>query len=341
MSWSILHGDVTEQLRTVQTESVQVCITSPPYWALRDYGVAGQLGLEKTPQEYIEKMVGVFREVQRVLRKDGTLWLNIGDSYASSGGAGWQGKHTCRANRTHTQRQLLAKAGGGIKPKDLVGIPWMLAFALRADGWYLRSEIIWHKPNPMPESVLDRPTKAHEQIFLLTRLNEYFYNAEAIAEPASENTHARLARQDPDGGSTRANGGQRVDRPMKAVSPRFRKFSEEGGMAKAKESFATATAELVSHRNKRTVWTVGTKPFTEAHFATYPEALILPCILAGSARRDIVLDPFCGSGTTGVVALKHGRSFLGIELNPEYIEIAKRRIIGDAPLFNSQTEAAL
>ena len=345
-------------LKSISDESVRTCITSPPYWGLRDYGVAGQMGLEKTPDLFVHRMVELFREVRRCLASDGTLWVNMGDSYCSSGGTGHQGKHGDRNNRTHTQRNLLGNtAQNGLKAKDLVGVPWMLALALRSDGWYLRQDIIWSKPNPMPESVSDRCTKAHEYIFLLSKSPKYYFDQDAIKEPCSENTHARMEREKPENeGSLRANDGLRRDgRPMRpvlaGVGPKARKIPSgwdtgpgdhralKGNYKpKQNESFAAATAGLTTHRNKRSVWTVGSFPFSEAHFATYPPDLIEPCILAGSARGDLVLDPFCGSGTTGMVALRHGRNFLGLELNPEYIEIARSRIIGDASLFNSVGE---
>ena len=276
---TIYQGDALEVLRGLPSESVHCCITSPPYWGLRDYGVEGQIGLKQTLQEYVEALVEVFREVRRVLRLDGTLWLNLGDSYAGSWGS-----------------------ASGLKPKDLVGVPWRVAFALQADGWYLRSDIIWHKPNSMPESVTDRPTKAHEYIFLLAKSRRYYYDAEAIKEPLAR--PEELLRKTPAvfGGRNKHDGY------------RTRKHS-------GNEYVGTYTG-----RNKRSVWTVPTKPFPEAHFAVYPPALITPCILAGCPVGGTVLDPFAGSGTTLLVATQHHRKSIGIELNPEYIEIAKRRL---------------
>jgi DNA modification methylase len=281
---------------------IDCCVTSPPYWGLRDYGVKGQIGLEAKPEEYVMTLLGVFREMKRVLKPEGTFWLNLGDCYATTGGAGWQGKHGARANRTNTQRQLKrCSAVGGLKPKDLVGIPWRVAFALQSDGWYLRSEIIWHKPNAMPESVRDRPTKAHEHFFLLSKSERYFYDNKASQEKAA----GRIA------GNKRPTPRRRTAIEMAA---------EGHGIFKAQQ-------QRFDFRNRRSVWEVSTRPFKGAHFATFPEKLIEPCILAGCPRNGLVLDPFMGSGTTGVVAMKHGRSFLGIELNPKYCEIARQRFI--------------
>jgi site-specific DNA-methyltransferase (adenine-specific) len=306
----ILVGDVLERLRQLPDESVQCVVTSPPYWGLRDYGTEGQIGLEPTPQEYVAKMVDVFREVWRVLRSDGTCWVNLGDSY-TSGGRGGNGSFADERPGWRGMPSEFGKKRGipGLKSKDLVGIPWRVAFALQADGWYLRSDIIWHKPNPMPESVTDRPTKAHEYLFLLSKSERYYYDAEVIKEEVTGGAHSR------------GNG----------VNP---KCAEMGTGIKQNSSFSAAVADLVSSRNKRSVWTIPTQPFPEAHFATYPEKLVEPCILAGSKEGDTVLDPFCGSGTTGVVALGHGRDFIGIELNPEYAAMSKRRIFKDNPLFN-------
>lgn len=305
-------------------DSVHCCVTSPPYWGLRDYGVEGQLGLERTPAEYVDKMVQVFREVRRVLRADGTCWVNIGDSYAGSWGAqGRQGNGAVQG-RSASYKRLIAAAAkkrshtgsipadSGLKPKDLVGIPWMLAFALRADGWYLRSEIIWHKPNPMPESVTDRPTKAHEQIFLLTKSERYSYDADAIREPVAASQVGRV-RADSVGGASHNERGQH----------------SKGGV------YVTSQASMPKdiRRNMRSVWTVPTQPTPEAHFATYPIALIEPCILAGCPVGGTVLDPFYGAGTTGMAALKHGRGFVGIELKPEYVEITRQRLAGKMPLL--------
>ena len=386
----ILVGDAIEQLATRPEKSVHCCVTSPPYWMLRDYGVDGQIGLEATPEEYIAKMVEVFRAVWRVLRDDGTLWLNVGDSYASGGGA--------HGGRTDNQRGVGARvmhdsgAGDkaartpppGLKPKDLVGIPWMLAFALRADGWYLRSEIIWHKSNPMPESCRDRPTKSHEQMFLLTKRPTYYYDQDAIREEHAPNTVKAFA--DGKGTNARAFGkASTQDALGKCMS---------GGMA----SNDNGAGRFLDPRgaNKRTVWTIPTFAYPKAHFATFPPALVEPCILAGTSAKGccpecgapwkrvversgysppivaegvrnvdasrgdktrklsgaeynatasvvttgwtptcdheadpvpaVVLDPFAGSGTVGQVAREHGRDYLLVELNPEYVEQIKERL---------------
>jgi DNA modification methylase len=304
----IYQGNVLKVLKTFPDESIHCCVTSPPYWGLRDYGVEGQLGLESTPEEYVSKMVEVFREVKRVLRKDGTLWLNLGDSYCGTGNKG-EYKDPKYLDGRNGQKVALNNKIKGMKSKDLVGIPWMVAFALRADGWYLRQDIIWHKPNPMPESVKDRCTKAHEYIFLLSKSRKYYYDHEAIKEPAAY-----------DG---------RKDTLLKG-SPKYEKGVVPG---QVEHSMATKGHERWKKnergeyvRNKRSVWTIPPKPFKEAHFATFPEKLIEPCILAGCPEGGIVLDTFMGSGTTAVVALKHNRNYIGIELNPEYIKIAEKRI---------------
>jgi DNA modification methylase len=283
-----------------------------------------QLGLEPTQEEYVSRMVEVFREVRRVLREDGTLWLNLGDSYAGSWGAqsrpnpGEQGASTLSGGSMLSARQIMAhphetltgslKNTPGLKAKDLVGIPWRVAFALQADGWWLRSDIIWAKPNPMPESVTDRPTKAHEYLFLLAKSERYFYDAEAIAEPAID--PVGVGR----GGSLARIGND----PFIAQNAHRGPVPVSDGK-----------------RNRRSVWTIATEPFPEAHFATFPQALVEPCVLAGSKPGDLILDPFSGSGTVGVVALRHGRRFLGLELNADYVAMARRRIAG--PLFAEAT----
>ncbi len=313
-------GDALDRLRDLRDECVQCVVTSPPYWGLRDYLTPGQLGLEKTPEEYIARMVEVFREVRRVLRSDGTLWLNMGDSYYGGKGASNYAFQERRGSSTmNTGAQTICSSLGstrpqdapqdGLKPKDLCGVPWMLAFALRADGWWLRQDIIWSKSNPMPESVTDRCTKAHEYLFLLSKSAQYYFNAAAIAE-------RRVS--DHDAGSFR--GGCYVEGEI-----------DNGTMGKRKTS--GDSKDVDPYRNKRSVWEIATQPFAEAHFATFPEKLVEPCTLAGSKEGDVVLDPFCGSGTTGVVALRYHRDFVGIELNPEYAEMAERRIGGEIPLF--------
>lgn len=321
--FTVHHGDCLDVLRDMPDASVQTCVTSPPYWGLRDYGVAGQLGLEDTPEQYVERLVDVFREVRRVLRDDGTLWLNIGDSYAGSGMTGGTNSKEGSAGRMarmfNGNRREGSRMPDGLKSKDLVGIPWRVAFALQADGWYLRSDIIWAKPNPMPESVTDRPTKAHEYIFLLSKSERYFWDQDAVREasvPSSVEHGRRYGEMDSisvKGNPHRADGGGSVR-------------GKHCGVAPGRES-----------RNIRSVWTITTQPFPDAHFAVYPPKLIEPCILAGSPEGGTVLDPFTGSGTTGLVALRASRRFIGIELNPEYAEMARRRIYGDAPLLNRET----
>lgn len=378
-------GDCRAALRAMPAGSVHTVVTSPPYWGLRDYDVDGQIGLEATPEAFVAVMVEVFEEVRRALRDDGTLWLNLGDTYASSGGKG-AGGNAARIGRVRQQRNLRTKPPGGLKAKDLIGIPWMVAFALRTAGWYLRQEIIWHKPNPVPECVDDRPTRAHEQVFLLAKSRGYFYDKHAIMEPTTGGSH------------TRGRG----------LNP---KTAPAASRIKANDSWQAAVSGIVTERNRRSVWTVQSEAFGGAHFATFPTALVTPCILAGTSeigccpscgapwsrivsdpdfaeapkrgttRRDgdvrltrqgsmdtiagqawadwradnpsqtigweracscahacpvpcIVLDPFNGAGTTGLVATRRGRAYVGIELNPEYAQLARERIIGDAPLFN-------
>jgi DNA modification methylase len=363
-------GDSLDVMKGMADESVDCCITSPPYWGLRDYGCNGQLGLEKSPEEYVANMVQLFREVRRVLKADGVLWLNLGDSYA---GSGVHQEHHANAGISQSAKRGCTNGvpvPPGLKPKDLVGIPWRVAFALQADGWWLRQDIIWHKPNPMPESVRDRCTKSHEYIFMLTKSARYYFDSEAIKEPAADSSKARL-----DQNVSEQKGSERVP------------FKTNGSMK----------AVGGDYRNKRSVWTVTTKPYKEAHFATYPPDLILPCVKAspeylcsecgtpykrvitvigkregevyvGQATKDyssgkaqnpsdtkrrvlesmsritksswqqgcsccnaetkpaVILDPFFGSGTTGLVAIQNGRKYIGIELNPDYCEIAAKRI---------------
>ena len=269
--WDMIHhGDVRTILPTLKTGSVQCVVTSPPYWGLRNYNVKDQIGLERTPEAYVEKMVAVFREVKRVLRDDGTCWLNLGDSF---------------------------------QDKQLVGMPWRVAFALQADGWYLRSDIIWSKPNPMPESVTDRPTKGHEYIFLLSKRPKYYYDADVIREkPESVGYAGMELNSNAPGWSWNPNEKGEKGHPLPG-------------------SWQDGTG-----RNKRTVWTVPTAPFPGAHFATFPPNLIEPSILAGCPRGGVVLDPFMGAGTTAIVALKNARHYIGIELNPEYAQMARDRI---------------
>jgi DNA modification methylase len=411
MTVRILQGDCRDVLKTLPDESVHCVVTSPPYWGLRDYGVSGQLGLESTQQEYVEKMVAVFREVRRVLRDDGTLWLNLGDTYTSTA----QGTMNAPSTKIHSGEASLARANyrpiTGLKPKDLVGIPWRVAFALQADGWYLRQDIIWSKPNPMPESVRDRCTKAHEYLFLFAKSERYYFDAEAIAEAATSSYDPDDAKA-PDGwdtgpgahGTVHREGREKGSSGNKARKPASARGVPVDTGGKSAGAVAGSVPWEGTTRNKRSVWTVTTQPFKEAHFATFPPALIEPCILAGCPaqvcskcgapwQRDVertfvpqqdvaldkgvrgafdqkpmdasntwqgmprgttksntigwqqscacdaaavpgvCLDPFGGAGTTGLVADRHGRDAILIELNPKYVEIARKRITGDAPLF--------
>lgn len=346
----IYQGDVLDVLRSWPDESVHCVVTSPPYWGLRDYGVAGQLGLESTPEEFVVKMVEVFREVRRVLRKDGTLWLNIGDSYSSQTKGDSRSREdilrssglALKKDRAEAKSQMdiqgTRRVDTGLKPKDLVGIPWRVAFALQADGWYLRSDIIWSKPNPMPESVTDRPTKAHEYIFLLTKSAKYFYDAEAIKEPA---IYREDERPFGNAGGNRHGDENRIFKPVykDARSYDGKHSDKQRGHGRRHAGFndrwdkMEKLEQCSAMRNKRSVWTIATSPFPEAHFATFPQALIEPCIRAGSPQGGVVLDPFMGAGTTALVSLKLGRQYLGIELNPEYITIAEDRIMRDSGLL--------
>ena len=302
MHYQLHLGDCRASMRKMAPRSVQTCVTSPPYFGLRDYGHPGQIGLEQTPDAYVAAMVEVFRCVRDVLADDGTLWLNIGDSYAGVGGRSEQSGQM--AGRAHGKAARSARfAGGDAKHKDLIGIPWLLAFALRADGWYLRQDIIWHKPNPMPESVRDRCTKAHEYLFLLSKSDRYYFDSEAMKEPAVSSAPSGRPYLD----QTEGNVLGRAKTPQSGLKDR----------------------EPSETRNRRSVWTVATRPYKGAHFATYPPALIEPCILAGSRPGDIVLDPFGGSGTTAQVALEHGRRAVLCELNPAYEALIAERIFGD------------
>lgn len=299
---TIITGDCLDVLRTLEDGCIDCCVTSPPYYGLRDYGVSRQIGLEESVSQYVEKMVEVFREVRRVLNPMGTLWLNLGDSYAGSSAPGG-GDPTIGERNLGGTKYRAKKLTDGLKRKDLIGIPWRVAFALQADGWYLRQDIIWSKPNPMPESVTDRCTKSHEYVFLLSKGPQYNYNAATIHEPISPVSVKRLSQKNLPNqkGSIRAHAGG-ANRPMKALCPKYS-----------------------NGRNKRSVWTVSTEPFTGAHFATFPKKLVEPCILAGCPTGGLVLDPFAGAGTTGIVAQYLGRRALLIELNPAYVEIIKDR----------------
>jgi DNA modification methylase len=355
-NWEIRQGDALALLRTRPEASVHCCVTSPPYWSLRDYGVPGQLGLEETPDEYAARMVEVFREVRRVLRDDGTLWLNMGDAYSGL----WSG-HSVRpdggSQRRRTAPGIQSLSDGrypartpnvpGLKPKDLIGIPWLLAFALRADGWFLRADIVWAKLAPMPESVRDRPTRSHEFVFLLAKSQRYYYDADAIREPASYlgPNGAQLSPYGQD--FTRRTPEEETKRRRRAKG-NAKTFRGGGAYTSGQAFDNSADIARNSHgnapndsmtRNKRDVWLLGPQPFPGAHFATFPEKLVEPCILAGCPEGGLCLDPFSGSGTAGVVALRHRRRFLGLELNPAYCEMARRRI-GDVTRQASLLEVA-
>jgi site-specific DNA-methyltransferase (adenine-specific) len=323
MTTKILIGDCLLSMASMSDQSVNCCVTSPPYFGLRDYGHDGQIGLEETPEAYVAKLVEVFREVKRVLRDDGTLWLNLGDTYAANRGGTTPPAQTVAGgvNGKGGQRERRGQADGynptrdclryGLKHKDLIGIPWRVAFALQADGWYLRQDIIWHKPNPMPESVEDRCTKAHEYVFLLSKSGRYFFDSEAMKEQASG--------RDP-GNRTHKH----VDRVQKEVSRGIHRERTKLGLSK-----------MGAHdtRNRRSVWTVATKPYKGAHFATYPPELIRPCIKAGCPKGGVVLDPFGGSGTTAQVAIEEGRGAIICELNPDYAPLIQQRIENVSPIL--------
>lgn len=371
-------GHCLEMLRSLPADSVHCCVTSPPYWGLRDYKHKDQLGQERTPEEYVARMVEVFREVRRILRPDGILWLNLGDSYAGSGrGAGDvhtknRGNPNSRTgSRTPCGYHETARQGGairrawcdaptGYKQKDLVGIPWLVAFALRADGWWLRQDIVWHKPNPMPESVTDRCTKAHEYLFLLTKSARYHFDAAAIAEPAvyggdqerydrAAEAHKSMPDELHNGIRPRGPGNVNPPKAQAAYEAGDEHHRTKGGLlayaerkreSKKRGEFAGKTNALPGReafraitetRNKRSVWTVPSQPYRGAHFATFPPELIRPCILAGCPRGGVVLDPFGGSGTTGAVALETGRRALLIELNPDYAALIRARCEASRP----------
>lgn len=376
MSVRILVGDARQELLSLNNESVDCCVTSPPYYGLRDYGVDGQIGLESTPDEYVAEMVSVFREVKRILRPDGTLWLNIGDSYAGSGKGGNPEKGKQATNRgsqsvgvlygkvgesarqatvanvtRRTFRPGADRADGivderaqrnrngvgfvtNIKAKDLIGIPWLLAFALRADGWWLRQDIIWSKPNPMPESVTDRCTRAHEHIFMLSKSARYYYDADAIKEPGvwdldGTGTSARIDRASEAHKAmptTMKNGIRPKNDKQRGHSRRHAGFNERWDQMERDE-------QCGGMRNKRDVWEVATRPFPDAHFATFPPDLVEPCIKAGCPIGGTVLDPFSGAGTTALVADRLQRNAIGIELNPLYAGMASKRVVEDAPLL--------
>ena len=307
----LICADAAAGLKSLPPDSVQMCVTSPPYYGLRDYGTDGQIGIEQTPQEYITRLVEVFAEVYRVLKPDGTLWLNISDSYAGGGkGVGLKEEENEKGRPIYGKENdiyQMPKRWENIKPKDMIGIPWMLAFALRDFGYYLRSDIIWHKTNCLPESVKDRPSKCYEHIFLLSKSSKYYYDYKAIQEPIKEVTAARYKRGRSDNSKYYGKGNdllQNINRPHDDYST----FDQQ-------------------YRRKRDVWEVSTNTFRmDEHFAMFPERLIEPCILAGSRPGDSVLDPFFGSGTTGAVAKRFGREYIGIDLNPRYLEKAEMRI---------------
>jgi len=404
VSYQILQGDALTVLRTLPAESAHCCVTSPPYWGLRDYGTASwtgglpdcdhiynhgtqgatgqrvnrtftaqavyrdtcrkcgakrvdqQLGLEPTMGEYLGRLVAIFREVGRVLRNDGTLWLNMGDSYCSDAGtdrkpttlsgprvpSGWTNRsqptriHAARNGKDCDPKRGLAAEGQplnhdpALKPKDLALMPARVAIALQEDGWWVRSDIIWHKPNPMPESVTDRPTKAHEYIFLLSKSQTYYYDYQAILEPVTGLAHHRGSGVNPKAKKWPNAWSAEPGRHDEVGNGRFR--------PKQNGSYSAAIVDVVEDRNKRSVWTVPTFPFPEAHFATFPPALILPCILAGCPEGGTVLDPFAGACTTGLVAEKWGRNSVLIELKPEYVDMGRRRLENFAPLFREVTQ---
>ena len=310
--YTLHHGDCLDILRSLPECSVHCCVTSPPYYGLRDYNNAAQIGLEQTPDAYVARLVAVFREVRRVLRLDGTLWLNLGDSYGATGGdthSGFNERWSGTGGAGSKQDAMLSGLGGrtqhntGLRPKNLLGIPWRVAFALQADGWYLRQDIIWHKPNPMPESVRDRCTKAHEYLFLLSKQARYWYDADAVREGCS--AVGRVP-----------GGNKKVD-------------------TWRNDANRDMTIPVAEHRNRRSVWTVATQPYAGAHFAVMPPKLVTPCVLAGCPEGGTVLDPFVGSGTVVAVAVQHGRNGVGIDLNAEYLALARERIdAATLPLFS-------
>jgi DNA modification methylase len=334
----ILQGEALAMLATLPDESVHCIVSSPPYWRQRDYGMPGQLGLEPTPEEYIDRLVAIFREARRVLRADGTAWVNLGDKWASGGNGGGgsfmedRGEAWAHAKGSKGWRSPPT----GYKDKDLVGVPWMFAFAARADGWFLRQCNIWAKPNCMPESVQDRSTAAHEYVFHLTKNNDYWYDADAARTPPAPSSETRLAQNvEAQEGSDRANGGAKTNGPMKAV----RRSDKQRGHTRRHAGFndrwdaAEASGEVQAGANLRSVWWISPAQYREGHYAVMPDTLAELCIVAGCPDDGVVLDPFGGAGTTGLVADRLGRDAILIELNPEYAEMARRRIINDAPLF--------
>lgn len=359
MNWTLYCGDALSVLKTLPEQSVQCCVTSPPYWGLRDYGHADQIGLESSPDAFVAALVAVFAEVRRVLRDDGVCWLNLGDSYASTSGIKTQQPQRDNNgglvnNRIDSRGQQAWTAGSTLaiekrfdcKPKDLMGVPWRVAFALQADGWYLRSDVIWSKPNPMPESVQDRPTKAHEYVFLLTKSERYWYNADAIREPITQAMLDQL-EHDYEGTATKDYGAVGVQNPSSVKARIVANRRKTGGNFSRKYAEAQlGHGAMVLERpvydkgaNARTVWTVPTEASPYEHFAVMPKALARRCIVAGSPHGGVVLDPFAGVATTGVVALEEGRSFVGIELNPTYHALARERLANVAPLLATEVSA--
>lgn len=350
MKATILEGHVLDRLAELPDNSVHCVVTSPPYWGLRDYGIppatwpdgwVGCFGLEPSPDMYVRHAVIIFREVRRVLRKDGVLWLNIGDCYAAGGNGGHQKGDSFHGHleRVGDQTGKRKTASPCLKPKDIVGIPWMLAFALRGDGWWLRGDHVWGKPNGMPESTGDRPTRSHEYVFLLSKSEHYFYNAEAVRTAPKASTATRL-KQDTESqtGSLRANGGAKTNGTMKAVA---RRSEKQRGHGRRHVGFndrwdaMTVSEQMEDGANLRSIWWISPAQYEEAHFAVMPERLAQICILSGCPEDGTVLDPFSGSGTVGTVALRHHRNYIGIELNPEYVAMSEKRIHGDAPMFNT------
>lgn len=338
MTVRILRGDCMEVLKTLEDNSVHAIVSSPPYWRQRDYGMAGQLGLEATPEEYTDKLVAIFREARRVLRDDGTAWVNLGDKWASGGNGGGgsfmadRGEAWAHAKNSKGWRSPPT----GYKDKDLVGLPFMLAFAMRADGWFWRQCNIWAKPNGMPESVSDRSTASHEYVLHFSKRNDYWYDADAARTPAAPSTETRLAQDiDNQAGSDRANGGGKTNGPMKAV----RRSDKQRGHSRRHNGFndrwdaMSVKDQMANGANLRSVWWVSPAQYRDGHYAVMPDTLAEICIVAGCPKGGTVLDPFGGAGTTGLVADRLGRDAILIELNPEYAAMAERRIVGDAPLF--------
>lgn len=354
----IYNEDVISGIERLNPKSIHCCVTSPPYYGLRDYKLPPSnwpeitfsilgfpvtikeqeccLGLEKTPMEFVGHIVFIFRKVKEALRNDGTLWLNFGDSYAGSGKGAWNNKNAGQKEvyiPDTDSPQVKLKIPNGIKPKDMIGIPWMVAFALRDDGWYLRMDNIWNKPNVIPESVNDRPTKCHEFFFLLSKSKNYYFDAAAISEECSPNTHMWISQDVANQvGSFRANGGNKTNGPMKALTPKY-KQEEVGSGNRNNPSFNSSIVLPVERRNKRSVWTIPSASFSEAHFATFPKNLIVDPIKAGCPEEGVILDPFMGAGTTAIVARKLNRNYIGFELNPYYIKIAEKRLYEELGMF--------